>query len=81
MTNRSDGREARAMEAATFFDRLAASVATSPRAVTALRREAVPSKAHAEQMAAEGELEQEMGRGRRVIAAERERWLAERRTA
>ncbi|MDR7113905.1 hypothetical protein J2X03_003807 [Microbacterium trichothecenolyticum] len=77
--SRSEGREARAMEAASFFDRWARSAATSPRAVAALKRELPLPEQYVETVRVQRSLEAEMKRGRRTIAAERERWLAESR--
>lgn len=69
------------MEAASFFDRWARSAATSPRAVTSLKRELPLPEQFVEGVRAQKSLEAEMKRGRRTIAVERERWLAESRTA
>lgn len=77
--SRSDGREARSMEAAGFFDRWARSAATSPRAVAALRRELQTPEEFVEEIRAREALETEIEQGRRAIAVERERWLAEQR--
>lgn len=77
--SRSEGREARSMEAAAFFDRMALAAATSPRAVTALRRELRTPEEFVDEIRAREALETEMEQGRRTIAVERGRWLAESR--
>lgn len=69
------------MEAAAFFDRLALAAATSPRAVTALRRELRTPEEFVDEIRTREALENEMEQGRRAIAVERERWLAERKSA
>lgn len=71
----------RALDAAAFFDRLAHTVARSPKFVRELKGELRLPERFRERVEWERKSEAEMEQGRATIVRERERWFAERRVS